>query len=371
MTYGTWRKDVSENGKSDQSTVIDLRSDTVTRPTSEMRRAMESALVGDDQYGEDPTVNRLEEMSAQLLGKEAAVLVTSGVQGNLAAVLAHATRGQEVILGDESHILWYESAGVATVGGISPRTVRTLPDGTFDLDELAEAIRTAGPGFPETGLISIENTHNRCGGAVLSLEYMREVRAMAAAHGIPVHLDGARIFNAAAALGVAPSDVAAQADSVQFCFSKALAAPVGSMVVGNADFIEKVRRQRKMLGGAMRQAGIIAGPAIVALETMIDRLPEDHRRARMLAQGIAEIPGLVIDPAAVQSNIVIFRPEAPVNQEALREALRSEGILSSDFGSRGVRLVTHYEISDDDISRTLDVLAGVTHRMLEPGHVTA
>lgn len=371
MTYGTGRHDVSENGATDPSTIIDLRSDTVTRPTAAMREAMADAIVGDDQYGEDPTVNRLEEMAARLLGKEAAVLVSSGVMGNLSAVLAHATRGQEIILGDESHILWYESAGVATVGGISPRTIRTLPDGTFDLDELAGAIRPDGPGFPETGLISIENTHNRCGGAVLSLEYMREVRTIAAAHGIPVHLDGARIFNAAAALGVPPSEIAAQVDSVQFCFSKALAAPVGSMVVGNADYIAKVRRQRKMLGGAMRQAGIIAAPAIVALETMVERLPEDHRRAKALAQGIAGIPGLSINPESVQSNIVVFRPEAPVKQDALREALRSEGILSSDFGPRGVRLVTHYEITDNDIARTLDVLSGVTSRMLEPGHVTA
>lgn len=360
---------VPENGVMDQPHVIDLRSDTVTRPTPAMREAMAIAAVGDDQYGEDPTVNRLEEMSARLLGKEAAVFVSSGVMGNLSAVLAHGTRGEEIILGDESHILWYESAGVATVGGISPRTIRTQPDGTFDLDELEGAIRPDGPGYPETALISIENTHNRCGGAVLSLEYMRQVRSIADVHGLPVHLDGARIFNAAAALSVVPAEIASHVDSVQFCFSKGLAAPVGSIVVGSAEYIAKVRRQRKLLGGAMRQAGVLAAPAIVALETMIDRLPEDHRRAKTLAQGIATIPGLVINPGTVQSNIVVFRPEAPVDQNALRDALKAEGILSSDFGSRGIRMVTHYEITDSDIDRTLDILSGVASRMLERGHV--
>jgi threonine aldolase len=362
---------VTDNSAYAQSQVIDLRSDTVTRPTEAMREAMANAAVGDDQYGEDPTVNRLEEMSAALLGKEAAVFVTSGTMGNLSAVLEHCHRGDEVILGDESHILWYESAGVATVGGISPRTVRTAPDGTFDLNELEHAIRVNGPGYPPTGLISIENTHNRCGGAVLSLEYMRAVHDLAASRGIPVHLDGARIFNAAAALGVTPAEVASHVESVQFCFSKGLAAPVGSMVVGSAEFITGVRRQRKLLGGAMRQAGVVAAPAIVSLVSMIDRLPEDHQRAKTLAQGIAEIPGLTIDPESVQSNIVVFRPEIPVNQDALRTALRDNGILSSDFGPRGVRMVTHYEISDDDIARTLDVLSTVAGRMMEHGYVPA
>jgi threonine aldolase len=310
-------------------------------------------------------------MSAALLGKEAAVFVSSGTMGNLSAVLAHCNRGDEVILGDESHILWYESAGLATVGGISPRTVRTAPDGTFDLDEVAHAIRVDGPGYPPTGLISIENTHNRCGGAVLSLDYMRAIHDLAASRGIPVHLDGARIFNAAAALQVTPAELAAHVDSVQFCFSKGLAAPVGSMVVGSAAFITNVRRQRKLLGGAMRQAGVVAAPAIVSLEAMVDRLPEDHRRAKQLAEGISDIPGLSIDPATVQSNIVVFRPEGPVNQDVLRAALRDEGILSSDFGPRGVRMVTHYEISDEDIGRTVDVLGAVAGRMMEHGHVPA
>lgn len=362
---------MADTGENGQYGIIDLRSDTVTRPTPAMREAMANAEVGDDQYGEDPTVNRLEEMSARMLGKEAAVFVSSGTMGNLSAVLAHCDRGDEVVLGDESHILWYESAGPAAVGGVAPRTVRTAPDGTFDLDEVEGVLRVDGPGYPPTGLISIENTHNRCGGAVLSLEYMRRVRELASSRGIPVHLDGARIFNAAAALGVSPAEIAAEVDSVQFCFSKALAAPVGSMVVGDASFIRRVRGMRKLLGGAMRQAGVIAAPAIVALETMVDRLPEDHARAKALARGIATIPGLTIDPDTVESNIVVFRPESRIDQAALRESLKGEGILSSDFGKRGVRMVTHYEITDDDIGRTLDVLAGVTAKMTEPGYARA
>lgn len=360
---------MADNTLNGQRTVIDLRSDTVTRPTPAMREAMMNAIVGDDQYGEDPTVNLLEEMSARMLGKEAGVFVPSGTMGNISAVLAHCDRGAEVILGDESHILWYESAGPATIGGISPRTVRTASDGTFDLDEVSEAIRVDGPGYPSTGLICFENTHNRCGGAVLSFDYMSDLRDLAASRGIPVHMDGARIFNAAAALGVSPAEVAQYADSVQFCFSKGLAAPVGSMVVGSSEFITRVRRQRKLLGGAMRQAGVIAAAAVVSMETMIDRLPEDHRRARKLAEGIASIPSLSIDPERVQSNIVVFRPEAPVNQDTLADALREEGILSSGFGRRGIRMVTHYEISNEDIDRTLEVLAGVVERVTETGHV--
>lgn len=358
-------------GTNGHERLIDLRSDTVTRPTPAMREAMANAEVGDDQYGEDPTVNRLEEMSARLLGKEAAVFVSSGTMGNLSAVLAHGERGSEIILGDESHILWYESAGPATVGGISPRTVRTAPDGTFDLDEVEQVFRVNGPGYPPTGLLTIENTHNRCGGAVLSLDYMRSVRDLASSRGVPVHLDGARIFNAAASLGVTPADIAAEVDSVQFCFSKGLAAPVGSMVVGEADFITRVRAMRKLLGGAMRQAGVIAAAAIVSLETMIDRLPEDHARAKTLAEGIAQVPGLSIDPRSVQSNIVVFKPENGVDQAALRDGLKSEGILSSDFGRRGVRMVTHYEITDADISRTLEVLSGVTQRLTRQEAVRA
>lgn len=340
--------------------VIDLRSDTVTKPTAAMREAMASAEVGDDQYGEDPSVNELEARAAELLGKEAAVFVASGTMGNLTAVLAHCQRGDEVILGDEAHILWYESAGPATVGGISPRTIRNLPDATFDLDELEAAIRENRDGFPPTGLICVENTHNRCGGAVLPLGHLRDVRAIADRHGLPVHMDGARVFNAAAALGVTAADIASHVDSVQFCLSKGLAAPVGSLVAGSAEYIQRVRRYRKLLGGAMRQSGVIAAAGIVALETMIDRLPEDHRRARQIAEAIAALPEFSLDLDRVQTNIVVFKPAPSIEKIEFMEALRSEGILVSDYGLRGLRIVTHYEIGDEDIATAIDAIGRVT-----------
>lgn len=343
-----------------EKTMIDLRSDTVTRPTATMREAMAAAEVGDDQFGEDPTVNRLEARAAELLGKEAAVFVASGTMGNLTAVLAHCQRGDEVILGDESHILWYESAGPAAVGGISPRPIRNLPDGTFDLDELEAAIREDRDGFPPTGLICVENTHNRCGGAVLPLEHLEGVRAIADRHGLPVHMDGARIFNAAATLGVSAAEIASHVDSVQFCLSKGLAAPVGSLVVGSADVIQRVRRYRKLLGGAMRQSGVIAAAGLVALETMIDRLPEDHRRARTIAQAIASLPGFALDLDGVQSNIIVFKPAASIDKAALVDALRREGVLVSDYGTRGLRIVTHYEITDEDVTDAIDAIGRAT-----------
>ena len=354
---------MTEPGTNGKQRIIELRSDTKTRPTPQMREAMANAVVGDDQDGEDTTVNRLEALAARMLGKEAAVFVSSGTMGNLTAILAHCQRGDEIVLGDESHILWYESAGPATVGGVSPRPVRNRADGTMDLDEVEAAIRPDRPGYPPTGLICVENTHNRCGGAVLSPDYMAEIRSLASRYNLPVHLDGARIFNASIALGIPAAEIARHADTVQFCFSKGLAAPVGSIVVGSSEMMAKVRRQRRILGGAMRQAGVIAAPAIVSLETMVDRLAEDQARAKRLAEGIAQVPGLFIDPASVQSNIVVFRPEAPIDQDALRDALMHEGILTSDFGARGVRMVTHYEITDEDISRTLEVLSAVARQI--------
>ncbi|HWV34707.1 MAG TPA: low-specificity L-threonine aldolase [Thermomicrobiales bacterium] len=337
-------------------TMIDLRSDTVTKPTEAMREAMATADVGDDQYGEDPTVNALEARAAELLGKEAAVFVASGTMGNLSSVLAHCQRGDEVILGDEAHILWYESAGPATVGGISPRTIHNLTDATFDLDELESAVRENRDGFPPTGLICVENTHNRCGGAVLPLEHLQSVREIADRHGLPVHMDGARIFNASAALGVSAAEIASHVDSVQFCLSKGLAAPVGSLVTGSAAFVQRVRRYRKLLGGAMRQSGVIAAAGLVAFETMIDRLPEDHRRARQIAEAIAVLPGFSIDPERVQTNIVVFKPAASIDKAAYMDALRQEGVLVSDYGLRGLRIVTHYQISDDDVAAAIAAL---------------
>lgn len=341
---------------------IDLRSDTVTHPTSAMREAMAASHVGDDQYGEDPTVNRLEARSAALLGKDAAMFVPSGTMGNLSALLTHCGRGDEAILGDESHILWYESGGPATLGGIPLFTIRTDSRGMFDLNDLDNAIRPDRPGYPPTGVVCVENTHNRCSGVVLPMHYLRDVKALAHAKGVPVHMDGARIFNAAAYLKVSPVEIAAEVDSVQFCLSKGLGAPVGSLLVGNADFIAKARRQRKILGGAMRQAGVIAAAGLVALDTMIDRLPEDHRRARMLVEGLLEIPGVTVDRDAVQTNIVVFSPGQGLDQTAVASDLKDHGLLVSNYGGRGLRMVTHYEINDVAIDAALEIVRRVLER---------
>lgn len=344
---------------SDTTGYIDLRSDTVTRPTPAMREAMMNAVVGDDQVGEDPTINELERRSAEIMGKEAAVFMPSGIMGNLSSVLAHADRGTEIIIGDESHLLWYESGGIASVGGITPRTITTNADGTLPLEAIEKTIRTPGPGYPETALIAIENTHNRRGGTVLPMEYLRDLAALARAHNLPVHMDGARIFNAAAYLGIPVNQIAQHADTVQFCFSKGLAAPVGSMVVGSAEMIERVRSQRKLLGGAMRQSGILAAAALVSLDQMVDRLPEDHRRARALAETIAEYPAYEINLDSVQTNLVIFKPRT--DQDAFVDALKARGVLASDMGPNGVRLVTHYEITDEEIDRAITTLKELAH----------
>ncbi|MBA3336319.1 MAG: aminotransferase class I/II-fold pyridoxal phosphate-dependent enzyme [Chloroflexia bacterium] len=341
------------------SSIVDLRSDTVTKPTPTMRRAMAEAEVGDDQFGEDPTVNRLEERAAAILGKEAAVFVASGTMGNLAAMLAHCGRGDEAILGNESHIFWFESGGAAALGGIPFNLRATNRWGQLDLDDVKGAIRASRPGYPKTGVICIENTHNRCGGMPLSVNYLRELRSIAHASGVPVHMDGARIFNAAAALGVPAAALAAEVDSVQFCLTKGLAAPVGSLVVGDRAFVENARRQRKILGGAMRQAGVIAAAGLVALEEMIDRLPEDHARARQLAEGLAAIPGVEVDLETLQSNIVIFRPAADMDATRVAEAFAAEGVRVSNYGLRGLRMVTHYQIDDSAVERALRAATAV------------
>lgn len=339
-------------------TFVDLRSDTVTRPTDEMRRAMMDALVGDDQYGEDPTVNELERQAAALLGKEAAVFVASGTMGNLSSLLAHCGRGDEAIIGSESHILWYESGGVSTLGGIPTFVVANDAGGRLDPLDVANAIREHRPGYPRTGVVCLENTHNRCGGAVLTVADMRAVKEVAHERGVPVHLDGARIFNAAAALGVSPAEIAAEVDSVQFCLSKGLGCPVGSLVAGTEEFITRVRTQRKVLGGAMRQAGVIAAAGLVAFETMIQRLPEDHLRARTLAAKLAAIDGIQIDPEGVQSNIIVFKITG-ADHGAIIEALKAQGLLVSNYGLRGIRMVTHYQITDADIDFAARTVAGV------------
>ena len=334
---------------------IDLRSDTVTLPSPAMRAAINAAPLGDDVYGEDPTVNRLEELAAAAVGKEAALLVTSGTMGNLAALLAHCNRGESVLLGDESHIYVYEAGGASALGGLVYRPLPTLPDGALDGAALEAALTTPAdnPHFALPGVVCLENTHNRCGGTVLRPEYMARVHALAAARGLPLHLDGARIFNAAVALNLDVRELTRHVDSVQFCLSKGLAAPVGSMLAGPRPFIERARRVRKMLGGGMRQAGIVAAAGIVALTEMVARLADDHANARMLAEGLAALPGVQLDLARVQSNIVLFAMPSPEAAQHLIASLREQGVLVIGMGGPLVRAVTHYGITAEDIQVAL------------------
>lgn len=341
--------------------IVDLRSDTITKPTPAMRRAMAEAEVGDDVFGDDPTVHKLEEIAAARLGKEAAVFVASGTMGNLVSLLAQCGRGDEVILGDQAHTYMYEQGGMAALGGIHPRVLKNQPDGTLDLDEIVAAIRDPNnPHFPRTKLITVENTHNRCGGAPLSVEYMCAVGALAKEHGLLLHVDGARIFNAAVALGVDVRALVADANSVTFCLSKGLAAPIGSVVCGSKAFIAEARRARKVVGGAMRQVGVIAAAGIVALEQMVDRLAEDHANAATLAAGLAELPGLQVEAVAVRTNIVYFnviRPDLTAAQLTAR--LGERGVRMLPVGPRRVRAVTNYHVTAELISSALATFRAV------------
>jgi threonine aldolase len=342
---------------------IDLRSDTVTRPTPAMREAMARAEVGDDVYGEDPTVNRLETLAAEILGKEAAVYVPSGTMGNLISVLSHCGRGDEMILGDNAHIFYYEQGGSAAVGGVHPRIVPNLADGSLDLDVIRAAIRGDDEHFPVTRLIAVENTHNRRGGTVLPTAYMDAIGDLAHERGLQLHVDGARIWNAAVALGVSPARLLRTADSVSACLSKGLAAPVGSVVAGDAEFIRRARRMRKQVGGGMRQAGVIAAAGIVALTEMIDRLAEDHANAQRLAHGLDKLDGISVDLPSVQTNLVYFDVTRPdVTALDLATALAEEGIQVIATGPRRLRAVTHYEVSADDVETALGAMANVLSR---------
>ncbi|RPJ56828.1 MAG: low-specificity L-threonine aldolase [Acidobacteria bacterium] len=340
---------------------IDLRSDTVTLPTDEMRQAMATAPVGDDVFGEDPTVNALEALAARMTGKEEALFVTSGTMGNLGSLLAHCGRGQEVILGDESHIYHYENGSASALGGMVMHPVPTSPDGTLPLAALEKAIHLPSHNYhfyhwAPPGAICLENTHNRCGGAILSPSYFAEVADLARRHGLPVHLDGARLFNAAVACGRPVTDWTQHVTSVQLCLSKGLAAPVGSMICGPAAFVDRARRMRKILGGGMRQAGVIAAPGIVALSKMVDRLAEDHANARILAEGVAELPGVSLDLATVQTNIVVFQVPGVAAAERLQAAAAEAGVLLSDFGAGRLRMVTHHGICAADCRQALAVI---------------
>ncbi len=336
--------------------LIDLRSDTVTHPTPAMRAAMADAPVGDDVYGEDPTVNRLQALAAERLGKEAALFVPSGTMGNLASLLAHCGRGDEVILGDRSHIFLNEQGGMAALGGIMPHTLPNQSDGTLCLAEIAAAIRGDNVHYPRTRLVCLENTHNVCDGAPLPLDYVRAAADLAHAHGLGLHVDGARLFNAAAALGVDVTELVAEVDSVSLCLSKGLSAPVGSLICGSSPFIHAAHRARKVLGGGMRQAGVIAAAGIVALQEMPGRLTEDHQRARRLAEGFAALPNLQVGP--VHTNILYFSlsDDCPLDGAGLAAALDARGILLPNRGPRSFRVVTHYWIDDQDVEQVLSAM---------------
>ncbi len=333
---------------------VDFRSDTVTHPTPEMRRAMAAAEVGDDVFGDDPTLNRLEEIAAQRLGKEAAVFVASGTMGNLVSILAHAQRGDEVILGNKAHIFRSEAAGVSALGGVSYHTVPNDSVGMLDPDDVLNAIRPDDVHMPNTAVVALENTHNGCGGAVLTPEQIKTIADVAHGRDIPLHIDGARIFNAAVALEAPVAELVREADSVTFCLSKGLSCPIGSIICGSREFIGEARRWRKMVGGSMRQVGIIAAAGIVALETMVERLAEDHANARKRARGLSEIPGISIDPDSLPTNLVFFEGERDDREELARK-LNERGIRGG--GQRRLwRYVTHYGITSDDIDYALDVI---------------
>ena len=340
--------------------MIDLRSDTVTLPTPAMREAMARAELGDDVYGEDPTVNRLERMAAEIVGMEAAMLVPSGTMGNLAAMLTHCARGTKALLGSQAHTYVYEAGGAAALGGVVMTPIRNTDNGELDLDELRDELeRPPDAHFAQPALVALENTHNLCAGAAVELSHMAAVAELARAHRLPVHLDGARIFNAAVTLETTAKNIAATADSVSFCLSKGLACPVGSLLCGSREFIGRARRMRKVLGGGMRQAGIIAAAGIVALESMIDRLAEDHLNARALAEGLGLVAGINVRPVKRRTNMVVFEVDGGAAAAAkFAAALKDRGVLAGARGPSAFRAVTHHGISRPDIDRAVAAAAG-------------
>jgi len=347
--------------------IVDLRSDTLTLPTPAMREAMARAEVGDDVWGEDPTVQRLEATAAARLGKEAGLFVASGTMGNLVSVVAHTQAGQEVVLDLDSHIYNYEVAGGTVVGNVQMRPVKT-ERGFLTPEQVQEALRPANIHIPPTGLVCLENTHNRHGGTCCAPEQIAAVAAVAHAAGVPVHMDGARLFNAAVALEREPREFAQPVDSLTFCLSKGLGAPVGSVVCGSAAFIERAKRIRKMVGGGMRQAGILAAAGLISLDRMVDRLAEDHVHARTLAEAVAAMPGLVVDLASVQTNIVIIRidrgdrPRSTAAAEELVKGCAARKVKIHAMGPAAIRCVTHKDVDAEDIRRAVDAFRELTAR---------
>lgn len=352
---------------------IDLRSDTVTKPTEGMREAMASAIVGDDVYGEDPTVNRLQEMMAEQVGMEAGLFVASGTMGNVVAILTHAGRGDEMILGHLAHTFLYEGGAAAGLAGVHPHILPNEDDGTIDLDAIEEAIRPANVHFPISRLLCLENTHNRCGGTAIASQYIDAAAQLAHSHGMSVHLDGARLFNAAVALGVTPAELTHNVDSVMICLSKGLGAPVGSVLCGTRAFIDRALRMRKIVGGGMRQAGIIAAAGVYSLEHNVDRLAEDHENAVRLAVGIDSIPGLTCtshgDPHRQPTNLVYFTVDGSaigdptINADLLSQRLRKRGILANSLGNATqMRMVTHIGVDEGDIEQAIAALRSSMHK---------
>jgi threonine aldolase len=340
---------------------VDLRSDTVTLPTDEMLDAIRHAELGDDVFGEDPTVNRLEKLAAERMGKDAALLVTSGTQANLISLMANAKRGELVILEAESHIYWYEVGGISTVAGLLPWPVKSRW-GALNPQDVEAAIRPENIHFPKPSLICLENTHNRHGGTVITPDQIKAVKEVAEAHGLQLYLDGARIFNAAVTLRVDVKKFTEYVDNLMFCLSKSLCCPVGSIVVGSTEFIEKARKLRKVLGGGMRQAGIIAAPGIVALEKMIDRLEEDHRNARRLAEGIARIEGIKIDLGTIKTNMIYFDiSDLDLSDDVFLLKLREKGVLALIIEKDKVRMVTHRGIEKDQVEKTIAAIESIAN----------
>ena len=341
--------------------MIELRSDTFTLPTPAMVRAMAQAKLGDDVYGEDPTVRELEELAAGMVGKQAACLLPSGTMANLTSILVHCPRGAKALVGADSDIYVYEAAGASVCGGVAYEPLPNQADGTIELADLGRGFPDDpdDPQFALPALICLEDTQNRCGGAVLSLAYLAQVRRFAEDRGVALHLDGARLFNAAVALGVPAARIAGHADSVQFCLSKGLSAPIGSIVAGTAEFITGVRRVRKMLGGGMRQAGVIAAAGIVALGH-VDRLAEDHANARLLADALAEVAGIAIDPGTVRTNIVMFRVVDPrFTVKSFVDESRARGLSIAELGRGRLRAVTHSGVRSEDVTKAVEIISAI------------
>lgn len=338
---------------------IDFRSDTVSWPTPKMREAMAAARVGDDVYGEDPTVNELEALAAEITGKEAGLFVASGTMGNLVSLLTHAGRGDQVILGQDAHIFKYEAGGMAQLGGIVPKPLPTDARGMLDGTAVADAISPDDPHFPHTRLLALENSYGSRQGAALPPSYFAAMRAIADANGLAVHLDGARFFNAIVAQTIAPQAIMQHVDSASLCLSKGLCAPVGTVIVGSADFIRRARRMRKVVGGGMRQAGILAAAGLIALTDMVDRLHCDHEHAQLLARQLANIPGIIVDADAVDTNILFFQLADDVALSAAQVASKmqdSHNVWVGATGSRSFRAVTHYWIGSAEVNLFVDAL---------------